>query len=76
MTIETFVDLENIMIIAKVLFPEDRNDNRFKREYFKTTLDLNRMSKMVKGNAIMRYVAEDALKSLDFELKFPMKKVI
>lgn len=75
-TFETFGDLENILIISKVNLPEDKNDNLFKKEYFKTTIDLKRMSKMIKGNALMRYVAEHALKSLDFELKFPLKKVI
>lgn len=74
-TLESFIDFDNILVLSKLYLPDDKSGKSFTREYFSTSLDVSKITKAMKANALIRVVVEDLLKSLDFELKFPMKKV-
>lgn len=74
-TIETFVDVANILVLAKVLVPESNDEERYTREYFRSSVDVGRVVKAIKGNTFIRMIAESLASSFDFELKFPMKRV-
>lgn len=74
-TIETFVDLQNILVGVKLFFPESKNEECCTSEYFRTSVDVRRISKALKGNTLVRMVTEEVAKSMDFKLEFPIKKV-
>lgn len=74
-TFELFVDIENIIAAGKICLPDSQNDQNYGLEYFRTSVDASKMSKSLKGNALMRVLTESILKSINFDLKFPLKKV-
>lgn len=61
--------------MGKVLVPESKNEERYTREYFRSSVDVGRVVKAIKGNTFIRMIAESVASSFDFELKFPLKKV-
>lgn len=73
-TLESFIDFDNVLVLSKLYLPEDKSGKSFTREYFRNSHDVSKITKAMKANALIRMVVEDLLKSLDFELKFPNEK--
>lgn len=55
--------------------PESRNDRSFKRLFLRTAVDIEKFLKGNRGNFVVAMLLDQYLKCLDFELKFPLKKV-
>lgn len=75
-TTQYYVDVLKVWLTIKIDLPEDENDKNYRREYFKTSIDCEKLAKGIHGNYMIKGLAEQYLKHIDFELKFPMKKVI
>lgn len=69
-------DLEKFKVEVIMKLPENEKDEKYKREFFRTSVDVAKFFNGVGGsNFIMKVIMETVLKSIDFEPKFPMKKV-
>lgn len=68
-------DVEKVLATFKINFPEDKNDKKFGRQFFRTSINLEKASNGVNGNFLIKSLMENFYKSFDFELKFPLKKV-
>lgn len=63
------------MMHIKVNFPDDPEDKNYSREFMKTSVDVRKILEGAGGNFLVRSFMENIYKSIDFELKFPIKKV-
>lgn len=69
-TVESFFRLEDLKIYVKVVLPD--NDNM---KILNSVLDAKKLLNGVRGNFLAKTMMENLMKSADFELKFPFKKV-
>ncbi|CRK89138.1 CLUMA_CG002899, isoform A [Clunio marinus] len=71
-TFENFGDLTKIKLYVGVSFPENSNDQSYKREFFRTALDLEKMSSGVYGNSIVEMITRNIFKTSNITM--PLKK--
>lgn len=76
MTLELFAFVTKMMTNLRLALPESGGDKDYRREFFKVTIDMNKFFKGNSGNFMSNALMENFNKSIDFEPKFPMKKVI
>ena len=74
-TVEIFDSLEKINVYVKVSLPEKPGDNQYRRELMSTVVDVEKLSKGIYSNGLLRVLMENFHKSINYELKFPLKKV-
>lgn len=74
-TSEFFVDFEKITCNVKINIPENKNDQNYRREVHKTSLDLQKFFEGVQGSFFSRVMLENIYQSINFVPGFPMKKV-
>lgn len=72
---EYFVDVQKILVSVNVNFPEDKSDKNFRREFFRTSIDGEKVFKGLYGNFVLRTFMENYLKSVGQKTVFPVKKV-
>lgn len=70
-----FNDIENLIMYLKVNVQEDKNDEDFRKPFFRTVVDIKKLLIGTYGNYIASTLMDGIKKSTDFELKFPFKKV-
>jgi hypothetical protein len=68
-------DIYSAMAYIAVNSPKYDGDVNYQKQIFKTTFDLVKALKGVNGNFMTKALFEKALESMDFEIKFPLKKV-
>lgn len=74
-TAEFVEEIESLLVQMKLILPDDKDGEIYDRTYFAAAVDVSKFLKNMKGNALMRMVATQLMKSMDFEPKFPLKKV-
>lgn len=74
-TVENKSLIRKLVGYAKIMLPESPDDNEFKKEFFRVTIDHEKLLKGAFGGFIMRTFMENVKSSLDTEIKFPVKKV-
>lgn len=67
--------VENVFLRYEVSMAESETDTNYGRSILKTTFNVQRMIKGVRGNSMISFLVDSVLKSLDSELKFPMEQV-
>lgn len=60
---------------VKVSIPENKDDEGYDRVIFQSSIDVNRLFNGIHTNYFTRAIMEGYLKAIEFELKFPFKKV-
>lgn len=75
MTQELFVDVQKVKAIVNINMQENDEDQEYRRLFFKTTLDYEKLFNGVYGNYFSRALMANFFKSIDFEVKFPFRKV-
>jgi hypothetical protein len=55
--------------------PEDKNDQEYQRQFFQTTIDLEKIFEGAKGSYVTKTLVDLVAINTDFELKFPMTPV-
>lgn len=73
---ELLVDAEKIQISFKLTTPDDPNDESYRREFFRTSVDAQKLLNGLNGNYVTKTIMENVMKTLDVKPKFPVKKVI
>lgn len=73
--LETLAVIEKMMVHVKINFALDKNDKTYQREFFQTSVDVKRLQDGVQGSFVIKMFLENFYKSIDFEPKFPLKKV-
>lgn len=73
--IEFLVDVEKMLSIIKVNIPENDADKSFRKEFFKTSLDVENLYRGVTGSILAKLLVTNFTQYLNFEPTFPMKKV-
>lgn len=68
-------DLERVKVEAKISIPENDMDQNYKKVLLKTSIDIAKLLNGTRGSFLTQAVMENFHKSIDFEPKFPMKKV-
>lgn len=74
-SVETFFQIEKLTAMLKISFPEDKNDTECRKEYFRTSIDMAKVFSGYQGTVFLRAFMENFYNSIDFEPKFPLKKV-
>lgn len=72
---ELFVDIEKLTARFSVKLPENQKDEDYKRVFFRTSIDIEKFFKGIDGNYITKAIMGDFFTCIDFEPKFPLKKV-
>ncbi|CRL02998.1 CLUMA_CG016586, isoform A [Clunio marinus] len=74
-TIHAYHEVTKIKVFLQLLLPENDGDRHYGREYFKTSVDFDRVAKGIFGNSILQMITERLGVTSDI-LKLPMKKGI
>lgn len=74
-TINLEKPIENIFSNIQIRLPESDTDRNFEKIFFTTDVDFSKLVKGVRGNYIISILYNNLAKSMDFDLKFPMKAV-
>lgn len=69
------VDIERMILNFKVKVPANELDENYQKDFFQTTIDVEKFLKGVRGNYVINTFMGNFVKSLDFEPSFPFKKV-
>lgn len=68
-------DVTSIMAYMTFRVTEFDGDTDYKKEVYKTTFNLSKVLKGITGHLMTRALMENVQKSLNVELKFPIRKV-
>lgn len=71
----TLFDIEKLVVYLKFKIQENNRDEVYKKVFFNTVVDVNKLMSGIYSNYIAKSLLEGLQKSVDFELKFPFKKV-
>lgn len=74
-TIFLFVVINKVIVKVSINIPEDNSDKNFRREFFRTSIDVEKIFDGIQGNFASRAFMENFYKSIDFEPKMPLEKV-
>lgn len=55
--------------------PESENDMEYRREFFKASIDAEKILDGKFGSYVLKAIMENFIKSMEFDPKFPFKKV-
>lgn len=72
---EFYTSVHNIFTDFQWRIPESPGDMNYRNVFFRTKANVKKIMQGVRGNFLITIFADMLMKSLDFELKFPMKKV-
>lgn len=75
-SIEFLTEIQKMMIGVKVNLPDSESDQSYRREYFRTTIDLQKLLNGVFVSFFMRSFMENFYSSINFVPQLPIKKVI
>lgn len=73
--VETYDVIERIFLYMRLNVPENSNDKDFKKELFRFTFEVAKLFKDGYTNFMSKILMERLRETVDFELKFPFKKV-
>jgi len=68
-------DVAKVTVAVAIDLQAGPNDKRYKTEFLRLSVDLEKIMKGLKGNILTRDIAKSFAKSLDFKLEFPLKAV-
>lgn len=72
-TIDLYKPLKKMLVYVKI--SENKHDHQFKREFRRTVVDVEKLSKGRQLNFLVAAYMENVQKFLDFELRFPLQPV-
>lgn len=71
-TIEYFQAIYAAKMEFKINVHESPSDTKYMREFFRTSLDFKKLFGGINGNSILKGLAGRILKSMNFEVRFPL----
>lgn len=72
---EFFADVKKLKIFTALNVPLYENDKDYQKEIFRASIDAEKMLKGIQKSYFTKVLMENYFKAIDFELKFPFKKV-
>lgn len=75
-TIEFKEVTQKLTAILTMNVPESENDQNYRREYFKSSVDVEKIFDGKFGSFIVKSFMENFIKSMEFVPKFPFEKVL
>lgn len=75
LTIENLAEVVNAIVYLKIKLPLSDLDDDYGREFVTTTIRGEKALKGIYSNPILKTVMDGLTSKIDFELKFPFKKV-
>lgn len=75
LTFQSKVTISKILLYATVRIAEDQSDSKYKREFIKTVLDLEKVFKGAQNNFVVKAYVDNLKKFMNFKVKFPMRPV-
>jgi hypothetical protein len=74
---EFYFDLLKMTVKLLVRLPENDRDENYQRVFFRTSIDLTKFFNGIGGtNPVTKALMESFTKSIDFDPKLPLKKVV
>lgn len=74
-TICMFVTIEKLRVYIKINLKENQNDREYRREFIRTIIDVEKLTKGIQKNKMVKGFMEDLMKSMECKLIFPLKPV-
>jgi hypothetical protein len=74
-TLQLLQTLEKSMIYIQVYVPQDKQDEKYRKLIVKTRIDIKKMFDGVNSNFVSKMIMENLMRTIDIELKFPLKPV-
>lgn len=74
-TIQSFVTATNGLVYVSINFPDDENDQKYQKQFLRTSFDVQKVLKGIYSNPIAKNFIQNLNDSIDFELKLPFKPV-
>lgn len=71
----SLVEIQKLMAFIVMKVPENDKDKNYQKEFFRTSIDFQKIFNGVQGSFISKILTESLFKHADFQLKFPFKKV-
>lgn len=68
-------DVDKVLAYGRFNIPESSDDTHFRREMLRTTVDIDKLFKGIGTNFITKSILKDLKGNLNFEPKFPLRKV-
>lgn len=75
LTFQSKVTISKILLYATVRIAEDQSDSKYKREFLRTVIDLEKLFKGSQNNFLVKVYIDNIKKFMDFKVKFPMEPV-
>lgn len=69
------VIIKKLTVYVSFRVPENRNDREYKQELVKTIVDMEKVTKGLQSNPLIKSYVGNLLKCMDFEFAFPLKPV-
>jgi hypothetical protein len=73
--IDIFRPISKVLLYLKINLAENENDREYRKEILRTVFDVEKMVRGISGNSLWKSIAMSIGESMDFEFKFPLKKV-
>lgn len=74
-TVKTLVFLKKAQLYITIKAAENDDDKEYKMTIIRTVADVEKTFKNLQSNRVMRAFMADLIKSMDFEVKFPLPPV-
>lgn len=74
-TLKVLKSIENMFWNIQLRVPESDTDQNFEKNFFTTDVNVGKLTQGVRGNFIISTIYDNIVKSLEYDLKFPMKSV-
>lgn len=74
-TIETKEIVQKLIVFMTINVPESETDLEYRREFFKASVDAEKILDGKFGSFVVKAMMENFITSMEFNPKFPFKKV-
>lgn len=74
-TLDIYKAVQNVFVDFQIRLPESSDDNNYRTVFFRSKINAKKILQGVRGNFLITLFVDTIVKSLDFDLTFPMKKV-
>lgn len=68
-------DVEKLLVYGRFNIPESSSDREYKKEVLTSVVDIDKIFKGIATNFVAKTVVEEFGKTMNFDRKFPIKKV-
>lgn len=75
LTLESYVYVTKFLLYGSIRLPESKIDREYRVEIIRTVVDVEKLSKGLQSNLMIRGYVDNVMKFMDFKIEFPFKPV-